>query len=123
MSTLAMFVFSSIQATLLLAVALLGIAARRQRELADRQAEHGGSVFITDEVDVVAADAELATSAALRALDEADQAQDRAVGLHETRHCGATPPAGAQSRRSGRPNSSARAARGSGCIPAWTAVG
>jgi hypothetical protein len=74
-----MVVFSSIQATLLLAVVLLGIAARRQRELVDRQAEHGGSVFITDEVDVAAADAELATAAAQRAQDDADQAQDRAL--------------------------------------------
>jgi predicted amidophosphoribosyltransferase len=75
----AMFVFSSIQATLLLAVVLLGIAARRQRELADSHAGHGGSVFITDEVDVVAADAELAAAAARRALDEADRAHDRAL--------------------------------------------
>jgi hypothetical protein len=80
-----MFIFSTIQATLLLAVALLGIAARLQRELADKQAEHGRSVFITDEVDVVAADAELATAAALRALDEADQAQDRALWASTTR--------------------------------------
>ncbi|MEU4422297.1 hypothetical protein AB0F81_16855 [Actinoplanes sp. NPDC024001] len=80
-----MLIFSTIQVTLLLAVALLGIAARRQRELADRQAEHGRSVFITDEVDVVAADAELATAAALRALDEADQAQDRALWASTTR--------------------------------------
>ena len=80
-----MFVFSSIQATLLLAVVLLGIAARRQRELADRQAEHDGSVFITDEVDVAATDAELATAAAQRALDEADQAQEKALWASATR--------------------------------------
>jgi len=80
-----MVVFSSIQATLLLAVVLLGIAARRQRELVDRQAELGGSVFITDEVDVAAADAELATAAAQRAQDDADQAQDRALWASTTR--------------------------------------
>ncbi|GGK79340.1 hypothetical protein [Mangrovihabitans endophyticus] len=85
MSKLAMVVFSSIQVTLLLAVVLMGIAARRQRELVDRRAEHGGSVSITDEVDVVAADAELATAAAQRALDEADRAQDRAVRASTTR--------------------------------------
>ncbi|GGN41890.1 hypothetical protein FHR83_003059 [Actinoplanes campanulatus] len=85
MSTIAMFVFSLVQAALLLAVVLLGIAARRQRELADRQAEHGGSVFITDEVDVAAADVELATAAAQRALDEADQAHDRALWASTTR--------------------------------------
>ncbi|MBO3741123.1 hypothetical protein [Actinoplanes flavus] len=85
MPTIAMFIFSSVQAALLLAVVLLGIAARRQRELIDSQAEHGGSVFITDEVDVVAADVELATAAAQRALDEADQAHDRALWAATTR--------------------------------------
>ena len=74
-----MFILSSIQATLLLAVVLLGIVARRQRELADSHAEHGGPVFITDEVDVAAADAESAAAAARRALDEADRAHDRAL--------------------------------------------
>jgi hypothetical protein len=82
---LAMFIYSSIQGSLLLAVVLLGIAARRQRELADRQAEPGGSVPITDEVDVVAADAELATAAAQRAQDEADHAHDRALWAATTR--------------------------------------
>ncbi|SFE29759.1 hypothetical protein SAMN05421541_10144 [Actinoplanes philippinensis] len=80
-----MFVFSSIQATLLLAVVLLGIAARRQRDIADRQAEHGGPVFITDEVDVAAAEVESAAEAARRALDEADQAHDRALWAATTR--------------------------------------
>ncbi|MCO8274686.1 hypothetical protein M1L60_29230 [Actinoplanes sp. TRM 88003] len=42
-------------------------------------------MFITDEVDVVAAEAELATAAAQRALDEADQAQDRALWAATTR--------------------------------------
>jgi hypothetical protein len=80
-----MVVFGSIQATLVVAVVLLGIAARRQRELVDQQAEHGGSVFITDEVDLVAADAERATAAAQRALDEADEAQDLALRTATTR--------------------------------------
>jgi hypothetical protein len=84
-STLVILIFGSIQATLLLAVVLLGIVARRQRELADMQEAHSESVSITDEVDVVAANAELATAAAQRALAEADQAHERALWATTTR--------------------------------------
>jgi hypothetical protein len=72
-------VVGGIQACLLLTVVLLGIAARRQHELADPATEHGWAVPITDEVDVVAAYAETATAAAKRAQEEADQAEHAAL--------------------------------------------
>lgn len=77
MSILVVLIAGAIQAALLLALVLLGIVARRQRELADLRTEHG--VPITDEVEVVAAYAETAAAAAQRALEEADEAQHRAI--------------------------------------------
>ncbi|WP_203822393.1 hypothetical protein [Paractinoplanes ferrugineus] len=79
MSLLVLLIGGGIQASLLLALVLLGIVARRQRELADVATEHGWAVPITDEVDVVAAYAETAAAAAERAQEEADQAQGQAV--------------------------------------------
>jgi hypothetical protein len=76
-SILAVLIVVTIQADLLLALVLLGIAAHRQHELAN--IHHGRAVPITDEVDVVAHYAETATEAADRALEEADQAQHAAL--------------------------------------------
>ena len=79
MSTLVILILGAIQVTLLVALVLLGIIARRQFEYANLRSDGGWGVPITDEVDVVAADAQAAAAAAERALEEADQAQNRAV--------------------------------------------
>jgi hypothetical protein len=78
-STLVIFILGMIQVALLVALVLLGIIARRQFEYANLRSEGGWGVPITDEVDVVAADAQAAAAAAERALEEADQAQNQAV--------------------------------------------
>ena len=79
MSTLVILILGAIQVTLLVALVLLGIIARRQFEYANLRSDGGWGVPITDEVDVVAADAQAAAAAAERALEEADQAQNQAV--------------------------------------------
>ena len=79
MSTLVILILGAIQVTLLAALVLLGIIARRQFEYANLRSDGGWGVPITDEVDVVAADAQAAAAAAERALEEADQAQSQAV--------------------------------------------
>ena len=79
MSTLVILILGAIQVTLLVALVLLGIIARRQFEYANLRPDGGWGVPITDEVDVVAADAQAAAAAAERALEEADQAQNQAV--------------------------------------------
>jgi hypothetical protein len=76
---LVLLAVSVILINLVLALVLLGIAARRQRERADGRPDHGWGVPITEEVDVVMAYAETATAAAERALEEADEAHHRAV--------------------------------------------
>jgi hypothetical protein len=78
-STVVILILGTIQVTLLAALVLLGIIARRQFEYANRRSDSGWGVPITDEVDVVAADAQAAAAAAERALGEADQAQNQAV--------------------------------------------
>jgi len=78
-STLVILILGAIQVTLLVALVLLGIIARRQFEYANLRSDGGWGVPITDEVDVVAADAQAAAAAAERALEEADQAQNQAV--------------------------------------------
>ena len=79
MSTLVILILGAIQVALLVALVLLGIIARRQFEYANLRSDGGPGVPITDEVDVVAADAQAAAAAAERALEEADQSQNRAV--------------------------------------------
>ena len=79
MSMLVLLIIGAIPVSLLVALVLLGIVAHRQRERTDVQTDHGWGVPITDEVDVVAAYAETVTAAAERALEEADQAEHRAV--------------------------------------------
>jgi hypothetical protein len=79
MSMLVALVLSLIQITLLAALVLLGIVARRQHKRADLRSDHDLGVPITDEVDVVAAHAHAAAVAAEQALEDADQAQHRAV--------------------------------------------
>ena len=74
MSTLVLLILGTIQVALLVALVVLGIIARRQFEYANLQPDGGWGVPITDEVDVVAADAQAAAAAAERALEEADQA-------------------------------------------------
>jgi hypothetical protein len=78
-STLVILTLGAIQVTLLADLVLLGIIARRRFEYANRRSDGGWGVPITDEVDVVAADAQAAAAAAERALEEADQAQNQAV--------------------------------------------
>ncbi|WP_157437488.1 hypothetical protein [Actinoplanes subtropicus] len=85
MSMFVLLIIGAIQITLVLALVLLGILARRQRERADPHSEQDWGVPITDEVEVVAAYAEEAVAAAERALEEADQAHDRAVRAAATR--------------------------------------
>jgi hypothetical protein len=84
-STLVILILGAIQVTLLVALVLLGIIARRQCEYANLRSDGGWGVPITDEVDVVAADAQAAAAAAERALEEADQAQNQAVHAAATR--------------------------------------
>lgn len=79
MLILVLLIVGAIPVTLLLALVLLGIVAHDQHRRADVPTDHGWAVPITDEVDVVAAHAETAIEAARRALEEADQAQHRAV--------------------------------------------
>ena len=79
MSTLVILILGAIQVTLLVALVLLGIIARRQFEYANLRSDSGWGVPITDEVDVVAADAQAAAAAAERALEESEQAQNQAV--------------------------------------------
>jgi hypothetical protein len=69
--------FTLVLTLILLALVLLGVVVHRRR--VGGRPEHGGAVPITDEVDVVAAYAETATTAARLALEEADQAQDEAI--------------------------------------------
>lgn len=76
---LVFLILGAIQVNLLLALVLLGVVARRQHRRADLRSDHGWGVPITDEVEVVAAYAQAAAEAAERALEEADQAQHRAV--------------------------------------------
>ena len=78
-SILVVLIAGAVQVNLLVALVLLGIAAYRQHERAEIQTDYGSAVPITDEVDVVAAFAETATTAAERALEEADQAQHAAI--------------------------------------------
>jgi hypothetical protein len=78
-SMLVLLIAGAIQVSLLVALVLLGILARRQREPADVRTDHGWGVPITDEVEAVAAYTETATTAAERALEEADQAQHQAL--------------------------------------------
>lgn len=75
MSMLVLLILGAIQATLLLALVLLGVVARRQYEYADLGSDRAWGVPITDEVEVVAAYAQEAAAAAERALEDADQAQ------------------------------------------------
>jgi hypothetical protein len=78
-STLVILILGAIQVTLLVALVLLGVIARRKFEYANLRSDGGWGVPITDEVEVVAADAQAAAAAAERALEEADQAQNQAV--------------------------------------------
>jgi len=78
-SILVLLIVGAIPTVLVAAVVVLGVAAYRQRELADLPPDHGHAVPITDEVDVVAAYAETATAEAERALEEADRAEHAAV--------------------------------------------
>jgi hypothetical protein len=77
-----MFVFvvlGALQVVLLAGLIFLGVLARRQREQADQGPDPGLGVPITDEVDVVAAYAHAVCEAAEQALEEAEQAQHRAM--------------------------------------------
>ena len=76
---LVLLIIGAIQVTLLLALVLLGIIARRQYECADPGSDHAWGVPITDEVDVVADYAQAAAAASEQALEAADQAQHQAV--------------------------------------------
>jgi hypothetical protein len=76
---LVLLIIGAIQVTLVLALVLLGVLARRQYEHADPESDQGLGVPITDEVDVVAAYAKAAAEAADQALEEADEAQHQAV--------------------------------------------
>jgi hypothetical protein len=74
-----LLIAGAILVTLMADLVLLGSIARRQSDRADRRPDHARGVPITDEVEVVAADAQAAAAAAERALEEADQAQIQAV--------------------------------------------
>lgn len=79
MSTLVLVILGAILVTSLVDLVLLGVIARRRFEFANLRSDGGWGVPITDEVDVVAADAQAVAAAAERALEEADQAQHQAV--------------------------------------------
>jgi len=78
-SFLVLPIIGAILVTLLVALVLLGVTARRQYEHADPRSDHAGEVPITDEVEVVEGYARTAAAAAEQALEEADQAQQRAT--------------------------------------------
>lgn len=76
---LVVLILGGIQIALLAALVLLGVIARRQHKRDDLRSDPGLGVPITDEVEVVAAYAHATAAAAQQALEEADQAQHRAV--------------------------------------------